>query len=120
MRSRFPGPVMTLEVVDSKQFSRAWVKTSGGGTPVIDNSYGVSSITDAGVGLLDVTWTTAFGSAECIIHAISQDTNARDSAFIKTSQSTPPTATTCRLTCVDNGAILTDVAGGWYVVAYGI
>lgn len=44
--------------------AKAWVNFNGTGTVAINDSYNVTSITDDGVGLYTVNFTTAFSSAD--------------------------------------------------------
>lgn len=51
--------------------AKAWGFINGGGTPAIAASYNVASVTDSGTGLLTVTLTTAFSSANyCVVASI--------------------------------------------------
>lgn len=43
--------------------SRAWVNFNGAGTISINNSHGVTSVTDLGVGLYRINWNGVFGSS---------------------------------------------------------
>lgn len=53
---------MSAFTVDS--FTRFWAMvTVSGGTPTLQSSFNVTSITDTGTGLLTVTFTTAFTTA---------------------------------------------------------
>src|SRR3990167_7343123 len=45
---------------DSPDLVKAWVNFTGTGTVTINDSYGVSSVTDNGTGDYTVTWTTSF------------------------------------------------------------
>lgn len=46
--------------------AKCWGVTTGGGTPVLQQSYNITSITDAGVGQLGVTIATDFSSANYV------------------------------------------------------
>ena len=116
MRSRFPGPVMSPGIADSKQFCHGWVKVNAAQT--IDNSFGVASITDVSVGVLDVTWATAFGSEEYGI-AGSTWTDGANASFHKISQTVVPTSTVVRFAVVNSLGTLVDPFG-WFVASYGI
>lgn len=119
MRGRWTGPVATPEILDQKAIVHAWLKTSGGVSPVIDASYGVSSITDVAVGLLDVTWAIPFASAEYTVTGQNEATNAENSAYHKVSNTTPPTTTTCRVS-INNSLDAAVDSVGWHLMAYGI
>ena len=120
MRSRTQGPASSTGIVDDKGLVRAWVKTSGLAAPVIDESFGVASITDSGTGLTDVTLMEALGSAEgCafITKQIDGDTAARSAT--KVSNTTVPTATVFRIATSDAGGTAAD-SSGYHMAILGI
>ena len=59
----------TDELVDvnNTRVAKAWVNFNGTGTVAIRDSYNVSSITDGGVGLYTVNFTTAMPDANYVI-----------------------------------------------------
>ena len=111
---------VSSRALDPKAMMRAWGNTSGSASPTLDSpSFGISSITDGGVGLLDVTWSTAFGGAATYaVVAISQQTPADVlNVYITTTQ----TATAVRLAIGTPAATLADLgAGGLHIMAVGI
>lgn len=59
---------------------KCWGTTIGGGTPSLQSSYNVASITDNGVGLMTVTLSTAFSSASYAVTATAID-NASEGRY---------------------------------------
>ena len=112
MPLRFPGAVSGQGPV-LEGLVHAWGRTSGGGTPTLDSpSYGTSSITDSGVGLLDVTWTVPFASTTSY-QVIWTSQKAENSATIL-QLSTTQSATAVQMD------MLADPAGGYQWIAVGI
>ena len=117
MASRAPGAVSSL-AADPKAMMAAWGNTSGSASPSLDSpSFGISSITDAGIGLLDVTWTRAFGGASTYaIVAMPQGNEEVRSVYLTTTQ----TATSIRLAIGIPLATLSDLTvGGIHFMAVG-
>ena len=115
---RTPGSANSPYILEEKITPRAWLRTSGGASPVTDDSYGVSSITDTGVGILDVTWQVAFASATSYtIVPITQASDATaDIALLDTDTATTATV---RVVHGSTGAAL-DPASGYFIVAMGV
>ena len=120
MRVRIPGAAASPVAVDQKRTPRAWLRTSGGATPSLDTSYGVTSITDAGVGQLDVTWTVACasGTSYAVVPTIFSSQVQQRVAFV--SNATVPTATVARLVCNNTSAgNTTDPTSGFMCIMVG-
>lgn len=84
---RLPGAISAPSPA-LEQIAWAWGNTSGSASPVLDSpSFNISSITDGGVGILDVTWSQPFSSATSYaVMAITQDANTvRRQAFVSTT-----------------------------------
>ena len=112
MPLRFPGAVSGQGPV-LEGLVKAWGRTSGGGTPTLDPpSYGTSSITDSGTGLLDVTWTVPFAATASYQVLFTPQKAAGSTTVIQLS--TTQSATAVQL---DAGA---DPAGGYHWIALGI
>jgi hypothetical protein len=62
---------------------RAWVNFDGTGTPAINASGNVSSITDNGVGAYTVNFTTAMPDANYVVTACGTDTQVGSSPFVR-------------------------------------
>ena len=56
--------------------SKGWLLVTGGGTPVIADSYNVTSIVDAGVGDLDITWDVDFSSTTYVVVVSTQQSTS--------------------------------------------
>ena len=114
---RTPGPVSGVRS-DSLARAHAWGRTSGAGSPTLDTrSWGTASITDASVGLLDVTFEAGFGGvAYCAIVSV---TVSSINLTTKVSNVTVPTAAAIRIVCLNSGATATtldpDVGYEWVV-----
>ena len=94
-----------------------WGRTSGGGTPTLDTpSWGSSSITDAGTGLLDVTMERATGGANYPIIAQVQSTVV-NYAFPLINATTAPTSTVFRISALGTSAN-TDPTIGYHWIVY--
>ena len=118
MRARFPGAV-TSRGVDPVA-AHAYVHTTGGASPSIESSFGVASITDSGVGLLDVTWNVAFGGANyTVIPSIQIANSSQLIAYV--SNDNVPTATAVRINIVNaSTGTSTDIGtGGTHVMCFG-
>jgi hypothetical protein len=86
--------------------AKAWIRFNGTGTPAIDASYNVTSITDVGTGRWIVNFTTSFSSANYGVSAICEG----DSSFtyvyvIACDPSTAPTASAFAIRIMDGGAV---------------
>lgn len=55
--------------VNNSSIAKAWVKFNGTGTPAINASFNVASITDNGTGNYTVNWDTDFASADYAVVA---------------------------------------------------
>ena len=91
---------------------QAWGRVSGSASPTLDGpSFGTSSITDGGVGLLDVTWTVPFSSSTSYAVVICCQRligNVHDRRITTTISSTAV-----------RFASNADPGGGWYWIACG-
>jgi hypothetical protein len=66
--------------------AKAWGFINGGGTPAIAASYNVTSVTDSGQGLLTVTLTTPFSSANyCVVATVHSQSSGIQNLGIKVS-----------------------------------
>lgn len=54
---------------------KGWLRTAGGGTPTISDSFNVTSITDAGVGDTTITWDRDFVNSTYVV-SVTPDTDA--------------------------------------------
>ena len=81
-----------------------WVKAGVTGNIIV--SYNVSGLTDAGTGLLDVTISTDFSSADWLGHVTAQLN--QDTHFIYISNTTPPTAGAVRVQSTNLSNAFTD------------
>jgi hypothetical protein len=54
---------LSSAVISNEASSKAWSAISGAGTPVIDNSFNITSLTDNGTGLVTFNITNSFSSA---------------------------------------------------------
>lgn len=87
--------------------TKAWLYLNGTGTPAIVASYGIASITDDGVGLYTITFSTAFSSANyCVIG------NASSGAGVLyfVGPNIAPTATGVQIAVRNGSGALVDVA----------
>lgn len=77
-----------------KGHPKAWAATTwSAGTPTIDASYNIASISDDGTGLFTYTYTTALSSANCAVFGQAMD-NSGGSAGTMTQWESAPTTTT--------------------------
>ena len=98
----------------------AWGSTGGGGSPTLNTpSWGTASITDAGVGLLDVSFERAMGSANYYASASPMDNST---AFFQcdVDNTTAPAAGIVRYRCKDAANTATDPQLGWTWLIAGI
>lgn len=84
--------------------AKGWVAFNGTGTVAITASYNVTSITDGGVGIYAVNWTTAFSSANYSVGGVAQFTSVHNWIDINTL------TTTAANIYVADGAALRDSA----------
>ena len=119
MKSRWTGWVSSPLVAPIAV--RSWVHTTGGATPTIQASAGVGSITDAGIGLLDVTQEVALGGTVYGANASVQCSNATN-LVCHVDLTADMTSTVVRVTIVEaSGAGNVDIAtGGLHVVTLGV
>ena len=121
MRLRIPGAVDSPLTARPSEQIHAWVRTTGGASQVIDTQAGVLSITDAGVGLLDVTWEVPFAAGNSYAPYAAVEVSDVSQTVCKIQPGTPPTATALRVVCV-NASTLAEVdptSGGYFVMACG-
>ena len=71
-----PAALSTASGSAPSYSARAWVKFNGTGTPAINASGNVSSITDGGVGLYTINFTTAMADANYATIITAQETSA--------------------------------------------
>lgn len=90
------------------------VATVAGGTPTMNsaNSYNMTSISDAGVGLLDLTIGNDFADANWNCQVTAQGSAEYSCAVVSKA------AGTCRVSCVDDNGTAVDPSA-WFVVGYG-
>ena len=91
------------------QLQARWGRTSGAGSPTLQGNLGIASISDAGTGIMDITFETPMGGTlySCINTAF-----WTTGTSTHTSQTTPPTATALRVASVTVSAgTATDIAG---------
>jgi hypothetical protein len=82
--------------------TKAWVVFNGTGTPAINASYNVTSITDNGTGDYTVNFTTSFSSANyCFLGTAGNSSNSTTFVTQKTNSSAPQTGS-CRFLTVTN------------------
>lgn len=98
--------------------AKFWAKVSvSGGVPSVSVSYNVTSITDAGTGLLTVTIATDFSSADWACVA-TVESNSAGLPRIPTIFEGTQAAGSVTLSCNNSSATLTDPSS-WFVVGYG-
>ena len=96
----------------------AWGRTSGGGSPTLDSpSWGTASITDAGVGVLDVTFERAMGSSNYAALSAVMSTTAFWQPINDPTSGTP---TVQRFLAKDATNTLADPVLGWTWIFYGV
>ena len=109
----FPGGY-TGSADDEKRRCTAWVNFNGVGTVTIRNSYNVSSITDIGVGIYDVNFTTSMNNPNYVAIATAGTENSGQNARISAGAWSGGIATPWRTNSFRVGAhvldTLTDVA----------
>ena len=123
MIPRVPGDVAARLVAGNGTLGlnavNAWVRTTGGASPSISTSYGVSSITDAAVGKMDITFSVPFASATSFAGGVSIEGGSPLNNG-RISSGSLPTATTMRVMCISiSTAATTDPQVGYMVFAVG-
>ena len=121
MRSRDAGPATSSELAARQTFVQAWVRTTGGASQSLDVGYQVTSITDAALGLLDVTWTQPFTGATtyAVIAAIQSSDLVVE--HVQIDNATPPTSSAVRIECITSSTQnAVDPASGYFVLACGV
>ncbi len=68
--------------------AKAWVNFNGTGTPAINDSYNVTSITDNGVGDYTINFTTAFGNAFYCMNGWARDVDDSDPGSLVSARQT--------------------------------
>lgn len=98
--------------------TRAWAKvTVSAGTPAIAASYNLTSITDAGVGLLTVTWDRDFASANYVVVATCENDGVANS-FAAISNGAFAAGALTNLASIDTAAAARDPAS-YSIIAIG-
>lgn len=92
---------------------RAWVNFNGTGTVAIRGSGNVSSITDSGVGLYDVNFTTAMPDANYAIAATAYSANSSLFAVGGQVNGQAPTTTKFRVATGAGASIGADTTAGY-------
>lgn len=109
------GKVVTSDV---QQFhpsaAKCWASISGGGTPVLDASYNIASITDNGVGDLTITIATDFSSANWAGVATSK--TGGTAAILRIN---PQAAGSVEIQCLNSSFALADPSVGYNFVGFG-
>ena len=91
-------------------FCRAWVNFNGTGTVAIRASFNVSSITDNGVGLYTINFSTAMPDANYSVAGAGHRVSGGYSAFINTDSSAVQTASACKIASSNDTGALVDSA----------
>jgi len=97
---------------------RAWVNFDGTGTPAIRASGNVSSITDVGVGLYDVNFTTAMPDANYAIAATAYSANSSLYAVGGQTNGQAPATTKFRVATGAGASLGTDTTAGYADLPY--
>lgn len=92
----------------------AWVSQSGG-TPTLTNGYNITSITDAGVGLLTITIATDFANANWVAQATPVETSSTGVLL----QVSAKAAGSVTLRAQDDSGSDVDPSTGWNFVGFG-
>jgi len=84
--------------------------TISGGSPTLQTNYNVSSITDNGVGLFTINFSTSFSSENYAISGITQRNpgDANNGGFISLNRNISRTASSCSIAIVSNAASAED------------
>lgn len=98
---------------------KGWANVSvSGGTPTLNADYNVTSITDAGVGELTVTWETDFSSANYAVVATVRPAAGSDHFLAAVNESAALSTGSCSISCATGGNVLSDPQL-YCIVAYG-
>lgn len=98
---------------------KGWANVSvSGGTPTLNADYNVTSITDAGVGELTVTWETDFSSANYAVVATVRPAAGNDHFLAAVNESAALSTGSCSISCATGGNVLSDPQL-YCIVAYG-
>ena len=98
---------------------KGWANVSvSGGTPTLNADYNVTSITDAGVGELTVTWETDFSSANYAVVATVRPAAGNDHFLAAVNESAALSTGSCSINCATGGNVLSDPQL-YCIVAYG-
>jgi hypothetical protein len=97
---------------------RAWVNFNGTGTVAIRGSGNVSSITDAGVGLYDVNFTTAMPDANYAIAATAYSANSSLYAVGGQTNGQAPATTKFRVATGAGASLGADTTAGYADLPY--
>jgi len=100
--------------------AKFWVFcTVSGGTPTATASYNVSSITDDGVGLFQVNFTTAFSSADYAVVGAAMDTTGNSNfGAVVLKQDDARTSGNCPVQTLVDTASISDIPQ-WYLAGFG-
>lgn len=90
--------------------AKAWTTGTHGGTPDSpgNDSYNVSSVSDTGVGIMTVNFTTSFSSVNYTQSGMCQRAATNSALWPAIYISTDPTASACAIAFVSDGAANTD------------
>lgn len=92
---------------------RAWVNFNGTGTVAIRAAFNVTSITDAGIGLYDVNFTTALSDANYAIAVTAYSTNSALYAIGGQVNGQAPTTAKFRIAIGAGGSFGADTTSGY-------
>lgn len=98
--------------------AKGWVTTAGAGTPIISESYNVTSVTDNGVGNLTINWATDFSNTTHCDVAMVWSQGAAPPQTVEFDADTAKAAGTTTLECFDNTNAIRD-PNGYFCVAFG-
>ena len=103
---------------------KAWGRVDGGGTPVLSDNYGIASITDATVGMLDVTLMVPFeSSTSYAVIANCMNTEAAVNQRATLSSTTAPSTTAFRIINSNLAGTTADpvgATGGYHFIVLGV
>ena len=90
--------------------AKAWTTGTHGGTPDSpgNDSYNVTSVSDTGVGIMTVNFTTSFSSVNYTQSGMCQRAATNSALWSAIHISTDPTASACAIAFVSDGAAYTD------------
>jgi hypothetical protein len=94
---------------------KLWIKCDSAGAT--NDSYNITSITDTGVGTLDVTIATDFTDTDYVVNATAQSTGNNDMLLI--NNSTPPTAGTFRISSVNPATSSSHDPSAYHISGFG-